>query len=515
MDVEKIKKEFLKCKNDPIYFISNYIKITHPVRGLVNFELYPFQRRLIKEFRENRFNILRKFRQAGCTTLTAAYSLHQCIFNGHFTTVILSKGDAESTEVLERTRIMYEELPQWLKPPLTEINKHTIRFSNNSVIKSRPSSKQSGRSLSASLLILDEAAFIEYIDTIWAAAYPVISTGGSVIALSTVNGVGNWFHRTYSEAVKGSNKFRAIDIQWRDHPEYFRQEGYEKLYEEMSSRNPPVLIDEWEKTTRSNMNHKQWLQEYEGDFLGTGDTFIDGEILRQLQENTNDEYTIKYNNRMRIWKQPHPSHDYIIGADCSLGRGLDYSAFHILDAYTGEQVAEFYSNKTPLNEFAKILAQEGRAYNLAYIIPERNLIGHNLIYFLHQVEEYENLYMDDSRELGLQLTDVIRRQILVEMDDFIRGIKIKINSERTVNELLTFIIDENNKYIADTNCHDDLVMSLALSVHALKNLTKSTPIDFEQKDDDLIKYPGISLKRMPIKTHGGLSKEDITWLIKD
>ena len=146
MDVQKIKQEFLKCKNDPVYFTSNYVKVTHPVRGLVNFQLYPFQKKLMSDFKSHRFNILRKFRQAGCTTTVAAFALHSCIFNSHFTTVILSKGDAESTEVLERIRVMYEELPVWLKPNVTEINKHNIKFVNNSVIKSRPSSKQSGRS---------------------------------------------------------------------------------------------------------------------------------------------------------------------------------------------------------------------------------------------------------------------------------------------------------------------------------------------------------------------------------
>jgi len=514
MDVQKIKQEFVKCKNDPSHFASNYVKVTHPVRGLVNFDLYPFQKRLLSEFKSHRFNILRKFRQAGCTTLTAAYALHSCIFNDHFTTVILSKGDAESTEVLDRIRVMYEELPVWLKPKLVEINKHNIRFANQSVIKSRPSSKQSGRSLSASLLIIDEAAFIEYIDTIWAAAYPVISTGGSVIALSTVNGIGNWFARTYEEAKNGESEFNAIDINWKDHPEYRRQEGYEWLYEQMLQKDPPINVDQWETITRSNLSHKQWLQEYECEFLGTGNTFIDGEILKQLQENINKQYWTKYNNRMRIWKDPNPSHEYVIGADCALGRGLDYSAFHIIDAYNGEQVAEFYSNRTTLNDFAKILAAEGKIYNLAQILPERNLIGHNLIYFLKDVEEYENLFLDDHREVGLQLTDTLRRQILVNMDENIRSIKIKLNSERTINELLTFIIDESNKYTADTNCHDDLVMSLALTCHCLNNLIGTTPIERRVNDMEKMNPLPMDVRKFPVKTsYNGISEEDISWLL--
>ena len=148
-------QEFVKSREDPIYFMSNYIKVTHPVRGLVPFNLYPFQHKIVEELNNHRFNVLRKFRQAGCTTIAGAYSLHFTNFNKHKTVVILSKGDTESTEVLDRIKIMHDELPSWIKQPITESNKHTLKFANGSVIKSRPSGKQSGRSLAGSLLIID------------------------------------------------------------------------------------------------------------------------------------------------------------------------------------------------------------------------------------------------------------------------------------------------------------------------------------------------------------------------
>ena len=175
---EKVLEEFMRCKEDPIYFMSNYVQVTHPVRGLVPFQLYPFQERIVKEIEENRFNILRKFRQAGCTTIASAYSLWLAVFKRHQSIVILSKGDTEATEVLDRIKVMYEELPSFLQPGISEDNKHTLKLKNRSVIKSRPSGKQSGRSLAGSFLIIDEAAFVESIDTIWAAVYPIISTGG-------------------------------------------------------------------------------------------------------------------------------------------------------------------------------------------------------------------------------------------------------------------------------------------------------------------------------------------------
>lgn len=511
---QKLLKEFTKCKEDPVYFISNYIKVVHPIFGLVNFDLYPFQRMLISEFKANRFSILRKFRQAGCTTLVASYALWKCIFTPHYKVVILSKDDDASMEVLSRMKTAYDELPEWLKPPLKKDSAHALKFVNGSEIKSKSSSKQSGRSVAGSLLILDEAAFIENIDTIWAAAFPIISTGGSVIALSTVNGYGNWFHQQYSKAVEGDSSFKAIRIDWKDHPQYFRHPGYEAMYEKLMKQDPPVNIDEWEKTTRAAISHKEWLQEYEAEFIGTGDTFIDGEVLKQLKEQINNDYSTRYNNRMRIWKSPRPDRDYVIGVDHSLGRGLDSSVAQVLDLYTGEQVAEFKSNKTPLNEFATILSQIGREYNNAYIIPERNTIGHNLIYLLKDVEEYDNLYLDDKHEIGVQMADANKRQMLVATDECIRLGRVKINSERTVDEFLTFIIDDVGRYVADENCHDDLVMGLALAVHGLNSIRQNTPMIQHRPNEDTNLMLPMSRSKYLVKTkHGYIDEDDLKWLL--
>jgi len=505
-------QEFVRSRDNPIYFMSNYIKVTHPVRGLVPFKLYPFQKGIVKNLDENRFNVLRKFRQAGCTTIAGAYSLHFTNFNKHKTVVILSKGDTESTEVLDRIKIMHDELPKWLKQPITESNKHTLKFKNGSVIKSRPSGKQSGRSLAGSLLIIDEAAFIESIDTIWAAVYPIISTGGRAFVLSTVNGVGNWYHKIYSEALKEENAFNVIDIQWRDHPEYKKQEGFDSLYEELEGKG--VSVEDWEKVTKINMPYKQWLQEYECEFLGTGDTYIEGSILRRLVEDVSPEFEIKYNNRMRVFKQADPTRQYVMGVDTSLGRDRDYSAFQILDCYTGEQVAEFYSNRTPINEFAEIIDREATLYGTALVMPERNTIGENLIDWLFNVFEYENLWMEEGDDkIGYLTTAKNKEFMLAKMEEFIRKQVIKINSKRTVEELLTFIIDDNNKIKADRGKHDDLIMSLALATFALHTLSENDLLEYSQipHKEKLPLVPDVW--KRSVATAGGITEEDMRWLL--
>jgi hypothetical protein len=514
MENEKLLAEFKRCAEEPEYFISRYVKVTHPVRGLVPFKLYPFQKRMINDIENNRFNILRKFRQAGCTTIAASYSLWLIIFQKYKSVVILSKGDSESTEVLDRIKLMYDELPAFLQPGIAEDNKHTLKLKTGSVIKSRPSGKQSGRSLAGSFLIIDEAAFIEHIETIWAAVYPIISTGGRAFVLSTVNGIGNWYHDVYTKAINGENSFNAIDIRWQEHPEYSFTPGFEHLYEEMEKKG--LDIHKWEETTRGNMPNKQWLQEYECSFLGTGETYIEGEILKNLQQGTSENYVTKYNNRMRVWQDPQPHYSYIIACDTSLGRDRDYSAFHIINTYNGQQVAEFYSNRTPINDFAKILASEGLLYNTAHIICERNTIGNNLIDHLWNLLEYENLWADDKGEIGFQVTQKNRESILAELEEAVRTDMIKINSTRTCDELFTFVITENGRVEAEKGYHDDLVMSLALAVHAYRNLLDTTPMEFISNRAELERAPlPVSKYTATIKTAGGMiSTEDYRWLIK-
>jgi len=508
--------EFKKCREDPVYFLCNYIKVTHPIRGLVPFELYPFQKEIVKQVNTHRFNILRKFRQAGCTTIAAAYSIWMAVFQSYKTIVIISKGDAESTELLERIKLMYDELPEFLKPGIVESNKHTLKLASNSTIKSRPSGKQSGRSLAGSLLIVDEAAFIDNIDTIWAAVYPIISTGGRAFVLSTVNGMGNWFYETYQGAITDANAFVPMDINWKDHPEYKFQEGYEHLYKIMEDQDPPLDIHKWEDTTRANISLKKWKQEYECAFLGTGETYVEGSVLENLYEGTSEDYYIKYNNKMRVWKDPDPLYDYIIGVDVAIGRELDYSAFHIINGYNGEQVAEFYSNKTPIDEFAKILSTEATLYNTAYLFVERNTIGNSVIDWMYNIYEYENLWADERGVLGFQVTSKNREELLAGLEQALRTQMIKINSQRTVNELLTFIITDTGKYEADTGQHDDLISGLCLSVFGLNTLLDTTPMEHtkiphkDSKPLEISKADKVMLK----SSFGNMTEEDIKWLMK-
>lgn len=514
MDASKVKQEILKCSRSPQYFISNYTKVIHPKRGLVDFELYPFQKDILKDWQKHRFTVLRKFRQAGCTTLAGAYALYYCLFNSHKTIAILSKGEDEALEVVRRIRTMYDELPSWLKMPIKKDSEHMIRFTNGSIIRSKSSSKHSGRSISASILIVDEAAFIEHIDTIWASAYPVLSTGGRAIVLSTVNGIGNWFYEIWDNAINKQNAFHPIQINWEDHPEYKRQKGYEKLYKEMEKYDPPVYIDNWEKVTRGNLSPREWAAEFQGDFLGAGDTYVDAEILRQLKQEENDNYYQKYYNKLRIWKDPLPMYDYVIAADTAMGQNRDRSAFHIFNLYNGEQVAEYYCPNVPINRFSDIINAEALRYNTAYVFIERDSLGQSLIDHMVNRHEYENVWMDEKRNYGYLLNQRSREHLLTQMEEAIRVGRFKINSTRTVNELLTFIINEKGKAEATEGQHDDLVMSLALAAFAFNQLIGKDHIEFDKGLTVLPPLAPSTTHKYRVNTsYGEIVEEDLRWLL--
>ena len=327
-----------------------------------------------------------------------------------------------------------------------------------------------------------------------------------------MNGVGNWYHKIYNEAAKGENAFNVIDIEWKDHPEYKKQEGFEDLYKELENKG--VDVDKWEDITKLNMPFKQWLQEYECEFLGTGETYLEGSMLRILVEEVSPEYDIKYNNRMSVFKQPDPTRQYVMGVDTSLGRDRDYSAFQIIDWYNGEQVAEFYSNRTPINEFAEIIDREATLYGTALVMPERNTIGENLIDWLFNIYEYENLWMEDGDDkIGYLTTAKNKEFMLAKMEEYIRKQIIKVNSKRTVEELLTFIIDDNNKIKADRGKHDDLIMSLALATFALHTLSEGNLLEYSQIPHKERKPLVPDVWKKSITTAGGITEEDMRWLL--
>ena len=216
---EVIKKEYVRCAQDPVYFLKKYCMIQHPIKGKIPFSLYPFQETIINEFKDNRFNIILKARQLGISTLTAGYSLWMMTFFQDKNILVIATKQDTAKNLVTKVRVMHANLPSWLKQKCVEDNKLNLRYVNGSQIKASASGPEAARSEALSLLILDEAAFIDKIDEIWTASQQTLTTGGSCIALSTPNGVGNWFHQTWVQAEEGRGLFNDIKLHWTVHPE--------------------------------------------------------------------------------------------------------------------------------------------------------------------------------------------------------------------------------------------------------------------------------------------------------
>ncbi len=188
-----IRDEYMKCAQDPAHFMKKYCYIQHPTRGRIPFNLYPFQEKVLRLWRDNPYDIVLKSRQLGISTLVAGYSLWLMIFQKDKNVLCIATKQDTAKNMVTKVKFMFENLPSWLKIPAEENNKLTLRLNNGSQVKAVSAAGDAGRSEAVSLLIIDEAAFIDGVEEIWASAQQTLATGGGAIVLSTPYGTGNWF----------------------------------------------------------------------------------------------------------------------------------------------------------------------------------------------------------------------------------------------------------------------------------------------------------------------------------
>lgn len=439
-EFENIKR----VSKDPFFF-SQFIYVIHPKFGKTLFHLYPYQISLLWSFIKNRFNIILKFRQAGVTELISMYCLWLAMFHPHKNIVIISIKDRVAKKVLRKIKYMYKNLPDYMKVDIVngrsgEFGTATeIEFSNGSIISSIPTTEDAGRSEAVSLLVIDEAAIVRWANTIWAAAFPTLSTGGAAIVNSTPYGVGNWYHNQWTQAITNGNEFTPIRLFWQMHPE--RDEN-------------------WYNSMRSSLGPRRTAQEIDGDFLTSGNSVFDLVQIKAIEDMLSD-YTVvhtKYNGSLRLFNQPEEGVHYFIGADVATGRSRDYSAFSIMDRY-GEEVGCF-KGKLPVDQFADLLMEMGYKYNNALIAPETNDIGLAVTSKI-QTDRYPNLYYSSKilKEKGKKkakaevipgwLTTSKNRPVIIDqLEEDIRNEDVEIKDPFFVQEAYTFIYDESNRPVA-------------------------------------------------------------------
>jgi hypothetical protein len=473
---EIIKQEFVKCAQDPVYFMKKYYWIQHPQRGRIQFNLYPFQSAVLNQFQKNRYSVVNKSRQLGISTLVSAYSLWLMLFNKDKNILCIATKQETAKNMVTKVKFAYDNLPTWLKVKSVENNKLSLKLTNGSQIKAVGATGDAGRSEAVSLLLLDEAAFIEGIDEIFASAQQTLATGGQCIAISTPYGTGNWFHRTFTGAEAGSNGFIAIKLPWTVHPE----------------RNQT-----WRDEQDAILGIRNAAQECDCDFSTSGDTVVEPDILNWYIQTYQADPILKggFDGNLWRWEFPDYTKQYMVVADVARGDGKDYSACHVIDIAEAKQVEE-YKGQLGTRDYGHLLVSIATEWNNALLVIENANIGWDTIQTAID-RGYQNLfYSSKSDTSNITMENFLNRSennlvpgftnstktrplVVSKLEAYMRERACIIQSRRTLEELRTFIW-KNGKAQANDGYNDDLVMAFGISM-----FLRDTALKFNQAGMDL------------------------------
>jgi len=520
-DLRKIiQSEYVKCAADPTHFMRKYCYIQHPQRGRIPFNLYPFQDKVLKLFQENPYSVVLKSRQLGISTLGAGYSLWLMLFHKDKNVLCIATKQDTAKNMVTKVKFMYENLPSWLKIDAPENNKLTLRLSNGSQIKATSASSDAGRSEAVSLLLIDEAAFIDNIGEIWASAQQTLATGGGCIALSTPYGTGNWFHQTWVRAENAENDFLPIKLPWYVHPE--RDQTWRDRQDELLG------------------DPRMAAQECDCDFSTSGDTVFYAEYLEFYEQTYIKDPLEKRgaDQNLWIWEPADYSRTYLVVADVARGDGKDYSAFHIIDIETNTQIAE-YKGQLGTKEFGHLLVGIATEYNEALLVIENASIGWstiqtvidrgytNLYYSAKsdttRSDSYFDKYMDTSKMVpGFSMTSRVRPLIIGKIQEYVNDKSVTIQSKRLLEEMKVFMW-KNGRAEAQQGYNDDLVMAFGIGM-----FMRDTSFKFSQQHLDMSKAALNGIATNKVSWKGGYNannvdnpytqeingkQEDISWLL--
>ena len=449
--------EFVRCKDDPVYFTENHIKIVNVDEGLVSFDMYKFQKKLIRNFHKHRFNICKMPRQTGKSTTVVSYLLHYAIFNDNVNIGILANKAATARDLLGRLQLAYENLPSWMQQGIVAWNKGSMELENGSKIIAASTSASAVRGMSFNIIFLDEFAFVQnhLADDFFASVYPTISSGKStkVIIVSTPHGM-NHFYRMWHDAERGQNEYTPTEVHWSE---------------------VPGRDAKWKEQTIRNTSKQQFAIEFECEFLGSVDTLISAAKLKAMVY----EQPIEQNGKISIYERPFKGRDYIITVDVARGISKDYSAFIVADIteFPYKIVATYRDNEVKPMLFPSIIEEVGKAYNNAYVLCEVNDIGDQVASILFYDLEYENLLMVAMRgragqivgsgfsgvktQLGVKMSQVTKKLGCSNLKTLVEEDKLTFMDYNIISELTTFI-QKKQSFEAEEGCNDDLAMCLVI-----------------------------------------------------
>lgn len=455
-------KEYLKCAEDPIYFIETYCYIVTLDHGLQLFKLYPCQRNKIKVIHENRRVILMEGRQQGKTTTSAAYILWYTLFQSNKSVAILANKAPAAREVLSRYQLMYENLPVWMQQGVTGWNKGDIELENGSKVFTAATTASGIRGKSVNLLYVDETAIIPntVAEQFFTSVYPTISAGQTTKILLSSTPLGyNHFWKFWNDAENGRNGFVPLFIP----------------YWEIPGRD-----EKWAEEQRKMLGDVKFTQEVLCKFLGSSHTLIAADSIAAMSpgniiytKDGLDVYELPY----RPEHQQDKLHVYVIVADTATGVEGDYSAFVVIDITEApwRVVAKYRDNQISPMVYPSVIYKVATEYNNAYVLVEINVTD-QVVDILHNDYEYENILMVNrsatgqvvsggfgasKTQLGVVTDKKVKRIGCTTFKSLVEEKKLLIPDADIISEISTFV-QVKQSYEADDGYHDDLVMPLVL-----------------------------------------------------
>lgn len=502
-DIFKLK-ELKRCIKDPIYFLENYMKIQHPVRGAIDFHPYDYQRKLIEVYAFNRSSIALMPRQSGKTTCAAGFLLWKAMFTPDSTILVAAHQGSGAFEIMQRIRFAYEEFPDFLRAGVMEYNKGTITFDNGSRILAQATTEKTGRGLSLSLIYLDEFAFVEHriAQEFWTSLAPTLSTGGDCIITSTPNSETDQFSEIWQDANKiydeygnirqdglGVNEFKAFTIDWKIVPR-------------------PETHDEFERKMKAQLGEDRWLREYECQFISFEETLIRGMFLKDMK-GENPAHTA---GRVRWYGEILPNRMYIAGLDPSMGTGGDNAAITVWRLPDMVQVAEWIHNKSDTKEQIRVLidilvhihrALRGNPDHQGkpeiFWSVENNTLGEAALQIIEATGEDkfpgDFVHEPKKKRKGFTTTQKNKIEACVRLKHLIENNKMDIKSIPMIQELKSFV-KSNRSYAAKVGSTDDIVSSSLLCMRILTEI-QNWDTDVYDELADIIDIDDENVEPMP------------------
>ena len=450
-------KEFIKCSQDPVYFIRKYIRIVSLDEGVIPFNMYDFQEEMVDRFHQNRFNIAKLPRQSGKSTVVTSYLLWYVIFNDNVNVAILANKAPTAREMLGRLQLSYENLPKWMQQGIIGWNKGSVELENGSRLLASSTSASAVRGMSFNIIFLDEFAFVpnNIAEQFFASVYPTISSGKNtkVIIISTPHGM-NMYYKIWHDAERNKNEYINTEVHWSQ---------------------VPGRDAKWKEQTIANTSEAQFRVEFECEFLGSVDTLISASKLRLMVY----EDALHSSKGLDIYEDPIKGHSYTMTVDVARGVDGDYSAFCLFDTteVPYKLVAKYRNNTVKPLLFPDIISQTANAYNHAYVLVEVNDVGAQVADILQYDLEYDNVLMSAMRgragqvigqgfsggkvQLGVKMSTAVKKVGCSNLKQLIEDDKMLLCDYDIISELTTFI-QKGSSWQAEEGCNDDLAKCLVM-----------------------------------------------------